>query len=102
LREDLVRAVCRSTRPVAELAHRAPFGDDRPHRLIPLLSHAHIPHGRGVSRRCRSRCSEPAEGLSHSYRRRFGAYEPNLHTTLEPPTGIEPVTCCLQNSCSAN
>src|SRR5712664_2063854 len=21
---------------------------------------------------------------------------------LEPPTGIEPVTCCLQNSCSAN
>jgi hypothetical protein len=21
---------------------------------------------------------------------------------LEPATGIEPVTCCLQNSCSAN
>jgi len=29
--------------------------------------------GRGVSRRHRSRCSESAEGLSHSSRRRFGA-----------------------------
>jgi len=35
----------------------------RQNRFVPLLSHAHLPHGRGVSRRYRSSCSESAEGL---------------------------------------
>src|SRR5256885_13506303 len=127
-RRHLVRAVCRTERTVAkalqavafvacqpavhglpadaplarDLAHCPTVGCYSKNRFVPLLSHAHLPHGRGVSRRYRSSCSKPAEGLSRSSRRRFVAWLPNLHKSREPATGIEPVTCCLQNSCSAN
>ena len=40
-------------------------------------------------------CRTAAEGVLSP---RCRTYTPEL----EPPTGIEPVTCCLQNSCSAN
>ncbi len=101
-----MRTMCRSRRPIAEalqavafiagqpavhrlptgaplachLAHRPTGADDCQNRLVPLLSHAHLPHGRGVSRTYRSSCSKPAEGLSRGSRRRFVAYDPNLHT----------------------
>src|SRR5579859_5157557 len=55
------------------LTHRPTVGNNSQHRFVPLLSHAHLPHGRGVSRRYRSSCSKRAEGLSHGYRRRFVA-----------------------------
>ena len=48
-----------------------------------------------------SRCKASAEVLTSISQRPFVAYQPNLHSSLEPATGIEPVTCCLQNSCSA-
>jgi hypothetical protein len=42
--------------------------------------------------------ASPPEGRHRAAPR--GAPAPG--SNLEPPTGIEPVTCCLQNSCSAN
>jgi hypothetical protein len=60
--------------PIARhLAHRPTVGDDSKNRFVPLLSHTHLPHGRGVSRRYLSSCSAAAEGLSRRSRRRFVA-----------------------------
>ena len=39
-----------------DLSHRAPVGQNREHRLIPLLNHRNLPHGEGVSRISRRRC----------------------------------------------
>src|SRR2546423_745841 len=41
------------------LRHLAAIPDDRKNRLIPQLSHAHLPHAEGVSRISRSSC-EPS------------------------------------------
>src|SRR5437588_2414970 len=98
-RGHLVRAVCGPARVVAkalqavtfiasqpavhrlptdacftrDLAHRPTVANYSQNRFVPLLSHAHLPHGRGVSRRYRSSCSKGAEGVSHGNRRRFVA-----------------------------
>src|SRR5450631_1160041 len=38
-------------RPLArDLRHRKPVGQNREHRLTPLLNHRNLPHGEGVSR----------------------------------------------------
>src|SRR6266852_8566555 len=91
-----MRAMCRATRPIAEalqavafiagqpavhrlpthaplachLAHPPTAGDDCQNRLVPLLSHAHLLHGRGVSRSTEVAvanqpkvCSTAAEGV---------------------------------------
>ena len=72
------------------LTHRPTVRNDRQNRFVPLLAHAHLPHGRGVSRRYRSSCSESTEVLLHGSRRRFVAYLPNLHSRFVLAQGIEP------------
>jgi hypothetical protein len=49
-----------------------------------------------------SAADEKLEPCAARGRPRFAATSQNEPETPEPPTGIEPVTCCLQNSCSAN
>src|SRR5712691_11819484 len=123
-RRHLMRAMCWPRRPIAEtlqavaliasqpavhrlptdarftrdLAHRPAVGNYRQNRFVPLLSHAHLPHGRGASRRYRSSCSKPAEGLSHSSRRRLVAYEPNLHTEIGSGVGIRTLNLAVNRS----
>ena len=65
-----------------------------PDGLIPLPSHTQLPHGKGVSRITRSNCQQSAGTLSGISRRST--------SSLEPVSGFEPLTCRLQDGCSAN
>jgi len=44
------RRGCNKAPPASDLSHRRALNDHRQHRLIPLLSHTHLPHSQGVSR----------------------------------------------------
>ena len=81
---------------------RPTLSENSLHRFVPLLSHARLPNGRGVSRRHRSRCNPRAEGLSHSSRRPFVAHQPNLLSWEGWLAGLEPATPRSTIWCSAN
>ncbi len=53
LRQPRMQRLTRHPQPGRHLRHRAPLGDHRQHRLIPLLAHTHLPHG--------NECQESAE-----------------------------------------
>ena len=62
---------------------RLAVADHRQHGLIPLLSHAQLPH-QGVSRISRSRCQASAEDLSPINRSPNVTYQPKQHTVRCP------------------
>src|SRR2546423_5222195 len=70
-RQPTVHRLTRHAPLACHLTDDPTGGDDSLNRFVPLLTHAHLPHARGVSRRYRSSCSKPAEGLSRSSRRRL-------------------------------
>ena len=63
---------------------------DFSHSLVPLLSHAHFPHGREWLPISRSRCNPAAGGVQPISRRPFVTYQPYLHRSMELAQGIEP------------
>src|SRR5216683_7482807 len=82
------------------IAHRPTVADYRQDRPVPLLSHAHLPHARERDKSAEVAvthqpkvCDPSAEGL-------LGHVSRTCTDLLEPPTGIEPVTCCLQKLAS--
>ncbi len=53
LGQPRMQRLARHTPPGRHLRHRATLGDHRQHRLIPLLTHTHLPH--------RNECQGPTE-----------------------------------------
>jgi hypothetical protein len=63
-----------------------------PEDVLPLLSHAQLPHDEGVSRISRSRCQPSTEAASSTTRRRSVNDHPKSYTSAVPPARIERAT----------
>src|SRR5581483_894202 len=95
--QPTVQRLPRHTPLARHLTDETTRGDDSLDGFVPLLTHAHLPHGCGVSRRYRSRCNESAEGLSRKSRRRFVALQPTLHRSDGSGAGIRTLNLAVNS-----